>query len=56
MSKEMTADDLEGKFQVRIDHNAEPGGDVLDLLADIIIDMVEEEKKAKCALGDSAEE
>lgn len=41
---ELTGNDLEGRFEFRIDHNAEPGGDVLDLLADILIDMGEQDE------------
>lgn len=50
---ELTGNDLEGRFEFRIDHNAEPGGDVLTLLADLLIDLAEQDHESEHGSGTS---
>jgi len=43
----LRAEDLDGRFRFRIDHSAEPGGDVLDLIADVGVDQWEQEHERR---------
>jgi hypothetical protein len=48
---ELRTQDMDGRFTFRIDHSAEPGGDILDLLASVLVDKWEQEHERQQASG-----